>query len=81
MKLQERLKAEKLGQMEEITLGKIDDKRLQPVATADLLARVNNSDSVDRNGEEGEVYESNNSRTKLHQLLDASPRTDAVAAR
>nr|GME17206.1 transcriptional activator TAF-1 [Ipomoea batatas] len=80
--IQERLKAEKLGQMEEISLGKIDEKkRLQPVATADLLARVNNSDSVDRNGEEDEVYDSNSSRTKLHQLLDASPRTDAVAAR
>lgn len=78
--LMERLKTEQLGQMEEVSLGKIDDKRLQPVGTVNLLARVNNSGSLDRTNEEGEVYENNSSGAKLHQLLDASPRTDAVAA-
>ncbi|KAK4339355.1 hypothetical protein RND71_040817 [Anisodus tanguticus] len=78
--LMERLKNEQLGQTEEVSLGKIDDKRLQPVGTVNLLARVNNSGSLDRTNEEGEVYENNNSGAKLHQLLDTSPRTDAVAA-
>lgn len=77
---QERLKNEQLGQTEEVSLGKIDDKRLQPVGTANLLARVNNSGSSDRANEEIEVYENNSSGAKLHQLLDSSPRTDAVAA-
>lgn len=63
-----------------MSLGKIDDKRLQPVGTVNLLERVNNSGSADRTNEEGEVYENNNPGAKLHQLLDTSPRTDAVAA-
>ncbi|XP_055810864.1 transcriptional activator TAF-1-like isoform X2 [Solanum dulcamara] len=80
--LMERLK-NKQGQVKELTLGKIDDKRLKPVSTADLLARVNNNGSFDRTNEDGEVHENNStSGTKLHQLLDASPRTEhAVAAR
>lgn len=77
---QERLKNEQLGQTEEVSLGKIDDKRLQPVGTVNLLARVNNSGSSDTTNEDGEVYENNSSGAKLHQLLDTSPRTDAVAA-
>lgn len=72
----------KRGQAEEGTLGKIDDKRLKPVSTANLLARVNNNGSFNRANEDGEVHDSNStSGAKLHQLLDASPRTDAVAAR
>ncbi|XP_069147939.1 transcriptional activator TAF-1 isoform X2 [Solanum lycopersicum] len=78
--LMERLKNEQLGQTEEVSLGKIDDKRLQPVGTVNLLARVNNSGSSDTTNEDGEVYENNSSGAKLHQLLDTSPRTDAVAA-
>ncbi|CAH9123687.1 unnamed protein product [Cuscuta epithymum] len=85
MSLMERLKCEELGKMEEeISLGRVGDKGVQPVTTANLLARVDdNSDCADKNGEEGETYErsGSNSRTKLHQLLDASPITDAVAAR
>lgn len=59
-----------------------EDKRVTPVSTENLLSRVNNSGTVDRNMEEGgHVFEKNsNSGAKLHQLLDASPRTDAVAA-
>ncbi|KAF3648290.1 Common plant regulatory factor 1 [Capsicum annuum] len=78
--LMERLKNEQLGQTEEVSLGRIDDKRLQPVGTVNLLARVDNSGSSDRTNEEGEVYENNSSGAKLHQLLDTNPRTDAVAA-
>nr|GMC80065.1 transcriptional activator TAF-1 [Ipomoea batatas] len=78
--LMEKLKNEKLGKMEELSLGKIADKRPQPVTTVNLLARVDNSSSVNRNNdEEEEMYENNSSGTKL-QLTDRSPRTDAVAA-
>ncbi|OIT00041.1 PREDICTED: transcriptional activator TAF-1-like isoform X2 [Nicotiana attenuata] len=79
--LMERLKNKRRGQAEEVTLGKIDDKRLQPVSTADLLARVNNSGPLDRTNDDSEIRENNTSGAKLHQLLDASRRTDAVAAR
>ncbi len=60
----------------------IDNKRVTPISTENLLSRVNNSDSADRNvGEEGHLFEKNSSSgAKLHQLLDTSPRADAVAA-
>lgn len=63
-----------------MSLNKFDERRLQPVGTANLLARVNNSGSSDRNDDEGDVFENKSSGAKLRQLLDASPRTDAVAA-
>ncbi|KAL0428782.1 UNVERIFIED_CONTAM: Common plant regulatory factor 1 [Sesamum radiatum] len=79
--LMEKLKDAQLGQTDEISLHKIDDLRLKkPVGTVNLLARVNNSDSTDRRNEEGESYENRSPGAKLHQLLDSSPRTDAVAA-
>ncbi|XP_059318206.1 transcriptional activator TAF-1-like [Lycium ferocissimum] len=79
--LMERLKNKQQGQAKEVKLGEIDDKRLQPVSTEDLLARVNNNGPFDRTNE-GEFHENNSTPgAKLHQLLDASPRTDAVAAR
>ncbi|KAK4411472.1 Common plant regulatory factor 1 [Sesamum angolense] len=79
--LMEKLKDAQLGQTDEISLHKIDDLRLKkPVGTVNLLARVNNSDSTDRKNEEGESYENRSPGAKLHQLLDSSPRTDAVAA-
>ncbi|KAK9076378.1 hypothetical protein SSX86_004712 [Deinandra increscens subsp. villosa] len=63
-----------------------EDPRPDPkglsLSTANLLSRVNNGSSSSSSGE-GEVYESNNnhkSGAKLRQLLDASPRADAVAA-
>lgn len=68
------------GQMGDLSLSKFDDVRLQPVGTANLLARVNNSGSVDRNDEESEVLDNTNSGAKLRQLLDTSSRTDTVAA-
>ncbi|XP_057780345.1 LOW QUALITY PROTEIN: common plant regulatory factor 1-like [Salvia miltiorrhiza] len=80
--LMEKLKGTQLGHREEVNLHKIDDLRLKPVGTVNLLARVNNSDSSDvRNEDSSDSYD-NSSRpgAKLHQLLDSSPRTDAVAA-
>jgi plant G-box-binding factor len=63
-------------------LNSIDDKRGVPVSTENLMSRVNNSGPIDRSIEEkSDMYENNsNSGAKLHQLLDASPRADAVAA-
>lgn len=63
-------------------MNSIDEKRALPVSTENLLSRVNNSASADRNPEEkSDMYEkSSNSGAKLHQLLDTSPRADAVAA-
>ncbi|KAK2650132.1 hypothetical protein Ddye_017621 [Dipteronia dyeriana] len=80
--LMEKLKNAQLGHTQEITLNNIDDKRVAPVSTENLLSRVNNSDSVDRNvGEEGLRFEKNsNNGAKLHQLLDTNPRADAVVA-
>ncbi|XP_022871304.1 common plant regulatory factor 1-like isoform X1 [Olea europaea var. sylvestris] len=73
--LMEKLKDAQLGQTE-ISLHKIDDPRLKPIGTANLLSRVNNSDRKN----ESDTYENKSSGTKLRQLLDASLRTDAVAA-
>ena len=56
------------------------DKRELPIGTENLLARVDNSGSIDRNNEEGDMYENKKSGAKLHQLLDGGPRSDAVAA-
>ncbi|KAL3536742.1 hypothetical protein ACH5RR_000108 [Cinchona calisaya] len=78
--MMEKLKNARLGQTGDMSINKFDEMRRQPVGTANLLARVNNSGSVDRNDEEGEGFESTNSGAKLHQLLDSNPRTDAVAA-
>lgn len=80
--LLEKLKNSKLGQTREIILNSSPEQRASAVSTENLLSRVNNSVSVDRNtGEESELYErSSNSGAKLHQLLSTSPRSDAVAA-
>lgn len=77
-KLMDKLKNAQLGHTEKIILNKID----KPISTENLLSRVNNSGSIDRTGEEeNDVYEKNqNSGAKLHQLLDASPRADAIVA-
>lgn len=77
---QSNLKNKQLSQAGDFSINKYDEMRVQPVGTADLLARVNNSGASDRSNEEGDVFENRKSGTKLHQLLDASPRTDAVAA-
>ena len=61
---------------------KVDDDRktMPPVNTENLLSRVNNAGSVEE--EEDMMYEKNTNSggAKLHQLLDTSPRADAVAA-
>jgi len=72
-----------MGQPKEIILTNIDSQRAAPVSTENLLSRVNNnSGSNDRTVEDENGYCDNkpNSGAKLHQLLDASPRADAVAA-
>ncbi|KVH89042.1 Basic-leucine zipper domain-containing protein [Cynara cardunculus var. scolymus] len=75
-------KQEKLKNAQQDT----EDPRLSPkgssLSTANLLSRVDNGSSARTDGD-GEVYENNNNQNsgaKLRQLLDASPRADAVAA-
>ncbi|XP_076957446.1 common plant regulatory factor 1-like isoform X2 [Bidens hawaiensis] len=71
--LMEKLKAAQLEQ---------EPEGPRPDPTANLLSRVDNGSSSNSGGE-GEVYESNNNQisgAKLRQLLDASPRADAVVA-
>ncbi|XP_050873534.1 common plant regulatory factor 1 isoform X1 [Lathyrus oleraceus] len=79
--LKEKLKNTQLEQTEETILNSID-KRATPVSTENLLSRVNNSNSGDRTAEEENGFCENkpNSGVKLHQLLDANPRANAVAA-
>nr|XP_043622303.1 common plant regulatory factor 1-like [Erigeron canadensis]XP_043622304.1 common plant regulatory factor 1-like [Erigeron canadensis] len=79
-KLMEKLKNAEHKQVSE-------DPRAEPkglsLSTANLLSRVDNGSSSSSVNGEGEVYESNNNQksgAKLRQLLDASPRADAVAA-
>lgn len=76
--IQDKLKSAQLGHTEKIILNNID----KPISTENLLSRVNNSGSIDRTGEEeNDGYEKNrNSGAKLHQLLDTSPRADAIVA-
>ncbi|XP_050114287.1 common plant regulatory factor 1-like isoform X1 [Malus sylvestris] len=77
--LLDKLKNARVGRMEDIIMN-IDDKRVQPFSTENLLSRVNNAGSIARDAEkDSDTYEKNNG-TKLHQLLDASPRADAVVA-
>lgn len=83
---QEKLKGAQLEHTPELVLNNnVDEKRATPISTENLLSRVNNnSGSVDRAGvvgEESHRFEKNsNNGAKLHQLLDTSPRADAVAA-
>ncbi|CAA0816604.1 G-box-binding factor 3 [Striga hermonthica] len=83
--LMEKLKDAELGPAEDnMNLVKLEDQRLKPVGTVNLLARVNNSDSGDRRNTEdsGDPHENRSPRAKLSQLLDTSPspRADALAA-
>ncbi|XP_058738733.1 common plant regulatory factor 1-like isoform X2 [Vicia villosa] len=83
--LREKFKIAQLGQPKEIILTNIDSQaqRITPVSTENLLSRVNNnSGSNDRTVEDENGYCDNkpNNGAKLHQLLDTSPRADAVAA-
>ncbi|KAJ7951255.1 Common plant regulatory factor 1-like protein [Quillaja saponaria] len=80
--LMERLKNVQVGQTEEINLNSIDNKRATPKSTENLLSRVNNPSSDERSPGEGrDVFDKKpNSGAKLHQLLDANPRANAVAA-
>ncbi|KAJ9539299.1 hypothetical protein OSB04_032032 [Centaurea solstitialis] len=82
LKLQNAKLIEKLKNARQDT----EDPRLDPngssLSTANLLSRVDNGSGARTDGDV-EVYENNNNQNsgaKLRQLLDASPRTDAVAA-
>ncbi|KAI7732952.1 hypothetical protein M8C21_004238 [Ambrosia artemisiifolia] len=71
----------KIAQLEQEHEDPRPDPKGLSLSTANLLARVDNGSSG--SGGEGEVYESNNNQksgAKLRQLLDASPRADAVVA-
>ncbi|XP_051147712.1 common plant regulatory factor 1-like isoform X3 [Andrographis paniculata] len=82
--LTEKLRAAQVGQMADMNSQNAtndDDPSLKPIGTANLLARVNNNDSGDRKTDESDTYSGNNRPgAKLHQLLDANPRADTVAA-
>ncbi|KAF5744404.1 common plant regulatory factor 1-like isoform X2 [Tripterygium wilfordii] len=77
-----KLKNAHLGKPQEMDLKNSDDKRAMPVSTENLLSRVNNSGSAERGrGAECDEYENDSkSGTKLHHLLDANRRADAVVA-
>lgn len=70
------------GHTEELALASTDSNRTTPISTENLLSRVNNSSSNDTTAEEDNDFcdTKPKSGTKLHQLLDKSPRADAVAA-
>ena len=77
------MKNAQLGPSDDLVLNRAaDSKKTTPVSTENLLSRVNNSSSNDRTADDENDYCENkpNSGAKLHQLLDASPRADAVAA-
>ncbi|KAK1420226.1 hypothetical protein QVD17_21650 [Tagetes erecta] len=78
-KLMEKLKTAQLEQEPE---DPSSDPKSFSLSTANLLSRVDNGSSSSAGGD-GEVYESNNNQkpsAKLRQLLDTSPRADAVVA-
>ncbi|XP_024997021.1 common plant regulatory factor 1-like isoform X1 [Cynara cardunculus var. scolymus] len=77
-KLMEKLKNTERGVMEDPRCNKGSGSSL---STANLLSRVDNSSGcVVRNEGESEVNKDPDSGAKLRQLLDSSPRADAVAA-
>ncbi|KAK9056135.1 hypothetical protein SSX86_027224 [Deinandra increscens subsp. villosa] len=86
----EKLKFQNVTLMEKLKTAQLEPEIEDPrsdtkglsLSTANLLSRVDNGSSSSSGGE-GEVYESNNNQrsvAKLRQLLDASPRADAVVA-
>lgn len=84
LKLENTMLTEKMKKMRGGPEGlvKKEEKKRVPISTENLLARVNNSGSIDRNDEGEEMYEKNSNPggAKLRQLLDTSPRTNALAA-
>ncbi|XP_024997024.1 common plant regulatory factor 1-like isoform X3 [Cynara cardunculus var. scolymus] len=78
LRKQEKLKNTERGVMEDPRCNKGSGSSL---STANLLSRVDNSSGcVVRNEGESEVNKDPDSGAKLRQLLDSSPRADAVAA-
>ncbi|KAI3681838.1 hypothetical protein L6452_36643 [Arctium lappa] len=82
LKLQNAKLIEKLKNAQQDTEDPRSDPKGLSLSTANLLSRVDNGSGARTDGD-GEVYENNNNQNsgaKLRQLLDASPRADAVAA-
>ncbi|CAN1157245.1 G-box-binding factor 3 [Linum perenne] len=80
--LVEKLKTAELGQTQEIASNNnnADEQMGSADSTENLLSRVNNSSAACVE-DEGNIEDRNlKSGAKLRQLLDASPRTDAVPA-
>ncbi|XP_020974084.1 common plant regulatory factor 1 isoform X3 [Arachis ipaensis] len=80
---QEKLKNAQMVQTEGIILKGIESKSATPMSTENLLSRVNNNSSSNDTGgedENGFCDRKSNIGPKLYQLLDTSPRADAVAA-
>ncbi|XP_051145508.1 common plant regulatory factor 1-like [Andrographis paniculata] len=76
----EKLKLENVDLMEKLKAAlkerAIDNPILKPDGTQNLLERVNKNTSND----DGDSFEKSTPMAKLHQLLDPSHRSDAVAA-
>ncbi|XP_043687320.1 G-box-binding factor 3-like isoform X1 [Telopea speciosissima] len=78
--LMEKLKNAQLEEEGEMAPNNMESETAPHDSTENLLSRVNNSSSVTSEQEDSEPNENSNSSTKLHQLLETSPRADAVAA-
>lgn len=81
--LMEKLNNAERGKTEGMAVDNLaENTKAVAVSTENLLSRVNNMVSADQNlDDEGIAYEKNhNSGAKLHQLLDPSPRPNAMAA-
>ncbi|OVA05095.1 Basic-leucine zipper domain [Macleaya cordata] len=81
--LTEKLKNAQLGQAKEIVSNEIEAVQgaAASMSTENFLSMVNNSGSLTLHPhQDSDAHENSNSGTKLHQLLESSPRADAVAA-
>ncbi|CAH2057747.1 unnamed protein product [Thlaspi arvense] len=72
-------KSDKLRGANATLLDKLKSSEPEKRVSEDLLSRVKNSGTGDKNKNQGDS-DSNNSTSRLHQLLDTKPRADAVAA-
>ncbi|KAJ4950788.1 hypothetical protein NE237_027620 [Protea cynaroides] len=78
--LMEKLKNAQGEEAGEMTVDNVESETAPSDSTENLLSRVNNSSSVINEQRDSEPNENSNTSTKFHQLLDSSPRADAVAA-
>ncbi|XP_043717012.1 G-box-binding factor 3-like isoform X2 [Telopea speciosissima] len=78
--LMEKLKDAHLEVAEDMAPNNMESETAPPDSTVNLLSRVNNLGSVRSEQRDSEPHENSNSSTKFHQLLESSPRADAIAA-